>query len=480
MKSGILFASTLISLVLLSSIAFAEISVYVSNSNILLNSSESKTVEITVQNKGPQDKFSFRVFPPFVPSGSGQVTTNLDRTTAVINTNQNATFELTFYAQACIADYSTNVFSVTASSILNPNTQGNTSVSVTTIRRFPVCISKVSLSNDTLIPGQILTITTEINNPSELASTPFDLITNIKNSSGLAVFSPVTNHLDIIQAKSIKVIQSSYQIPQFIGYGRFSVGLVLQNTQTSEVSTQTVSFVVKQFEKPTAQKNVKFGLLTQDVTLKIRNDGNSPVNASTSEAIPIFMKTFISLVDKPDSETTAGNNVVYTWLFYNLQPGEERSIRYQINLWQIVLLSVLIIIAVAYAFTYVFTIRIVKKHRLFGPVAGSKEITITLEVKNRTRHTIHDVYVRDFLPPFATIVERFETVKPVVRKVSGGTEVIWKFDLLRSMDERVLTYRIKPTMEVLGEIKLPRAIIRYSDKKKQLKKVISKSVSIKV
>lgn len=435
---------------------------------------------MTIQNKGPEDKFSLRIFPPFATSGSGQVTTSFDSTTADINTNQNATFQLTFSASACIADYATAAFTITASSIVNPSLLGNATVSVTTLRRFPVCISKVTLSNDTLVPGQTLTITTEIDNPSDLASSPFDLIINIKNSSDLLSFPTVTDHIDIIQAHSSRIITDSYVVPQHVGYGRFNVELVLKNTQTNEVSSQVATFVIQQFENPTAQRSVKFGLLTQDIFLKVRNDGNSVVNASTSETIPSYITNFITFVNKPDSQQTVGSNTVYAWLLYNLQPGEERTIEYQINLWQIVLLVVLLIIAVVYAFTYVFTIRIVKSHKLFGPVAGSKEITITLEIKNRTHRAIHDVYVRDFLPPFATIIERFETIKPSVRKVQGGSELIWKLGTLGSMDERVLTYRIKPAMEILGEIKLPKASIRYSDKNKQLKKVISKSISIKL
>ena len=472
--------STVFSLLLFSSISFAQISIYVSNSNFIINSSSTQTVSITVQNSGPQDRFSVRVFPPFVQSGDGQVTASMDKSVAVIDQNQNATFELTFSAQPCIADYVTNIFTVTASSIVNASKQSNASIRVTTLRTFPVCIAKSQLSSDSLVPGQTLIVTATIDNPSDLASTSFDLITNIRNTSDLTVLPPSTNHIDIIQPHSSKIITNSYVIPQTIGYGRFTVELVLQNSQTTELSSQILSFVVQQFENPITQKTIQYGLLTENIFLKVRNDGNSVVNATTSETIPTFMKTFISFVNKPDAEQSVGNNIIHTWFFYNLQPGEERTIEYQINLWQIVLLGVIIIIAVAYAFTYVFTIRIIKKHKLFGPVAGSKEILITLEVKNKTRHPIHDVYIRDFLPAFATIVEKFETVKPVVRKTDGGTEVVWRFDTLKSMDERVLTYRIKPTMEILGEIKLPKAIIRYSDKNKQLKKVISKSVLIRV
>lgn len=472
--------SILISLVLFSSISFAQVSVYVSNPNIIINSSESKTVDVVVQNLGNPDKFSIRVFPPFAQSGNGQVIANFDKTVADIGTNQNATFELTFSAQACVADYVTNVFVVTASSILNSSEQGNQSIKITTLRKFPVCISKIDLSNDTLIPGETLTITTQIDNPSDVASIPFQLITNIRNSNGKIIQS-YQNNIDIIQGQSNKIVTNNYNIPQTIGYGRFDIELILQNTQGSVSGSGTVSFVVQQFTNPTTQKSVNFGILTQDVFLNVKNDGNSVVNASTSETLPLFMQSFVTTVNNPDAVEVQGNNVVYTWLFYNLQPGEVRTVEYKINLWQIVLIFVLIIIAVAYAFTYVFTIRIVKKHRLFGPVAGTREIKIILEVKNRTRHTIRDVYVRDFLPSFANVVDKFDTLKPeTIRKVQGGTEIIWKFNLLSSMDERVLTYRIRPTIEILGEVKLPRAIIKYSNKNRQMQKVVSKIIEVKL
>lgn len=479
LKIEILLASVVFSMLLFSSISLAKVSMYVNNSNFIINSSSTQTVEITVQNTGAQDRFSVRVFPPFIQSGNGQVTASLDKSVAVIDQNQNATFELTFSAQPCVADYVSNIFTATASSLTNANDQSNASIQVTTLRSFPVCIARSQLSNDILVPGQKLTVTVAIDNPSDLASSSFDLTTNIRNSSGLVTLPPSTNHVDIIQPHSTKIITNSFTIPQTIGYGRFSVELVLQSAQTGQ-SSETLSFVVQQFENPITQKNIQYGLLTENIFLKIRNDGNSVVNATTSEIIPTFMRSFVSFVDKPDAEQTVGNNFVYTWIFYNLQPGEEKTVEYQINLWQMVLLGVIVVIAVAYAFTYVFTIRIIKKHRLFGPLAGTKEILITLEARNRTAHPIHDVYVRDFLPAFATVVEKFETVKPTVRKALGGTELVWKLGTLRSMDERVLTYRIKPTMQILGEIKLPKAIIGYSGRNKELKKTVSKSVSIKV
>jgi hypothetical protein len=105
-----------------------------------------------------------------------------------------------------------------------------------------------------------------------------------------------------------------------------------------------------------------------------------------------------------------------------------------------------------------------------------KEISITLDVKNKTFDILRDVYVRDYVPSVAKLTEKFETIKPsLVRAAGKGTELIWKFDVLRQMDERIIRYKIKPVVEVTS-LNLPNAVMRYTDKKKEKKTVYSRSL----
>jgi rRNA processing protein Gar1 len=87
--------------------------------------------------------------------------------------------------------------------------------------------------------------------------------------------------------------------------------------------------------------------------------------------------------------------------------------------------------------------------------------------------------VRDFVPAVATVVERFDTLRPTLRKVTGGTELIWTLDSLRSGEERVLNYRIRPVVDIIGTLKLPVAYVKYLDKKKEVNKAVSKVAYIK-
>jgi len=91
-----------------------------------------------------------------------------------------------------------------------------------------------------------------------------------------------------------------------------------------------------------------------------------------------------------------------------------------------------------------------------------------------------DVLIRDYLPASAHLIERYDTLRPIVKKVVGGAELSWKFDALRPHEERIITYRIKPVMEIVGEIRLPKANIRYMDHNKEYRKSVSKHLLVKV
>ena len=121
-----------------------------------------------------------------------------------------------------------------------------------------------------------------------------------------------------------------------------------------------------------------------------------------------------------------------------------------------------------------------KSYKKFATVTGAKEIQIMLEVRNRTRHILKDAVVRDYLPASAQVIDRFDTLRPIVRKTLGGTELSWKFETLKPHEERIITYRIKPSMEIVGEIRLPTANIRYMDHNREYRKTVSKHLLIKV
>ncbi|MEM2915695.1 MAG: hypothetical protein QXH91_09930, partial [Candidatus Bathyarchaeia archaeon] len=289
------------------------------------------------------------------------------------------------------------------------------------------------------------------------------------------------NRVETVPSKGLQQIDNYYTFGKYASPGFYSVDVLLKDTSGMILESKKINFRISQLpEKVVKEETVSWGLFTQTVTIKVRNEGN--VNSSSfylTATIPSFMRHFFFPKIEPTDQGVVDNTIVYRWYIEGLAPAEEREIKYDVSTWNALLIILAIIGFVVYAFNYVFRISIIKKHRYAGPITKEKEIIMSLEVRNRTRHEIKDVLIRDFVPSIATVVDRFDTLRPTIRKVTGGTELIWRLDSLGPLEERVLTYRVKPAVDIIGTLRLPKALMRYSDKDKKIKRVISKSIKIR-
>jgi hypothetical protein len=462
---------------LLSSICLAagEVTVSVDKKSITMYTGESTSVQITVQNNQEfMDSFSVTRFP----SNLNGIITTLQSSTIDLNYNSVGSVKLTFDSAEC-AEETSSTFTVTVQSNTNSDVQESTNVNINTIRKYPVCISDVVLNTSVLNPGDTLQINTLITNPSDSNSLPISIQTNI-NSVNETIQS-FYDRIETVAGKETAIVSRTYTFSNYTKPGFYYVNVMMKDNFNNVVSTKTTSLRITSVEnKIVTTKNVKWGFFTQTVEITAKNEGNVPSKSFfVTETIPIFMKVFFIPKVEPTSQETIGTRVVYSWLVDSLNPGEEKTITYEISTWDALLILLALIAVVIYSFQYIYKISVIKKHRYTGPLTKDREIVISLEVRNRTRHHLKDIFVRDFVPSIATVVERFDTLKPTLRKVTGGTEIVWKLDSLRPLEDRVVSYRVKPTMDIIGSLKLPRASIRYMDKNKQLKKVISKSIKIR-
>jgi hypothetical protein len=463
-------------LLLLSSVSFAagEVTLVVSQKDITMYSGESTVVNVTIQNnQNFLEKVSITVFPQY---WSG-ITATLQQYVVNVNPNSNSTVKLFFDVSEC-AEEATTTFTVTAKSTTNEAVQDSKSIRIGTIRKYPVCISDIKLDKYVLGPGETIKIETSVTNPAETYSMPVTLQTTISSVSGIV--QRFDDRIETIAGKTVQKISNEYTFSKYADAGSYSVNVVLKDFLNNVVSSKTVDFRISEVENVVHTKNVKWGLLTQTIYIIVKNEGNVPSKSLyVTESIPVFMKPFFTPRVEPASQETSGGRVVYSWVVGSLGPGEEEVIVYDVSTWNALLIILALVGVVLYAFKYVFRIAIIKRHKHVGPLTREKEIVMSLEVRNRTRHEIKNVLVRDFVPSIATVVERFDTLRPTLRKVAGGTELVWKLDSLGPLDERVLTYRVKPTVDIIGSLKLPKAVIRYTDKERRIRRVISKSIKVK-
>jgi len=93
-----------------------------------------------------------------------------------------------------------------------------------------------------------------------------------------------------------------------------------------------------------------------------------------------------------------------------------------------------------------------------GGVSGLK---VTLHVKNLSNNVLKDIEVMDQIPGIANMENNVEmgTMKHthILRGKRGSTFVKWKLSELEAKEERLITYKIKSKLNVVGNFQLPRA-----------------------
>lgn len=466
------FACLFITILLLSFPVFAQdVKLSITKKDIVGYTGESVATEIEIYNyQKKTDIFTITIWPPYWAG----ISATLEKSTVKIPANSSEVVKIYFSIPITTEEMALN-FNITVISITDEKISDSQTLSLGIIRKVPIYISDIKLSKYALNPTEILRIEVTITN---LDTKPYSasLQTNIKKDENI-----IQRFDDILEipARSTQKTENSFVFEKYADPGNYEVEAILKDSLNRVVSEKETGLKLNAVYSITHDKSVSYSLLLQTVTIKVKNEGNSPTTTFyVTEDVPSFMKTFMQPLGHYTIETTH-DRILYHWLVPSLMPGEERIVKYQINLWNIWAFVLIIIACIGFGFRYVFTPKIVKRFTHVGPITRGKEIIISLDVRNRSRKEIKDVEVRDFVPSILGVVGKYDTLKASLKKSREGTEVVWKFDSLKPREERVLTYRIKPAVDIMGSLKLPKAKVTYIDKKKVKKAIASKSVIIK-
>jgi len=445
-----------------------------STKEITVLSGEIGTIDLTIKNNlNKKDIFSISIFPSFWKGISAFPEKNVIN----IEAKSNSSFKI-YFSTLLEAEKSIQIFSVSLISVTDPNISSTIDIQVRVQKKSPIIITDLMLSKSALDPEETLTINIEITNVANLASEPHALKTSIEKDGKL--IKEFENLIPAVQAKSSKIISIDYAFGKYASPGKYSVNSVLQDSLNKTVDKISTEFEINAMFKLPAEyteKTRSIGIFSVSVKIRIKNEGNVPTpEFYIMESIPSFAKSFFKPEILPTFVNKTDNRIIYGWFFSSLDPNQEVIISYRVDLLPVSIAVIFIIIVVYILFSITLKPLIIKKHKY---VKVEKEISISLDLKNRCMSEIKDVIIKDFVPPLTQLVEKFDTLKPKTKKIRHGVELTWKFDSLKSREERVLTYRIRPAVEVIGTLKLPATTLTYVDRKGVKRSVKSRILLIK-
>ncbi len=215
--------------------------------------------------------------------------------------------------------------------------------------------------------------------------------------------------------------------------------------------------------------------LTKD-EITVTNKGNFERITEIDIPAPWYKRIFTSTT--PEAEVVRiDGRAHYQWA-PSLEPAEEFDILVKTNYRVLVIIIALVIILVVAYYLFRSPIVIMKEASVLGKDEhGVSELKIKIFVKNRSGKQIHGLSVNDKLPGIIDISDSHHlgSLKPtkVTKTTRKGTLLYWNLDSLDSLEERILTYRAKAKLKIIGNLTLPKARAKFENKNGKERMVFS-------
>ncbi len=211
------------------------------------------------------------------------------------------------------------------------------------------------------------------------------------------------------------------------------------------------------------------------------NNGNADTTKQFTYPVTRWSQYFTSTI--PEGKIIEKQGLLYYTTTVLLPAGVPITVTYSVNyrpvIWFLFLLSALV--ACYYRLRSPI---VVKKEVVTLSVGkdGHTKFKILLHIKNRSLYLVDDVEIQDKIPAVAEIEKHFEvgTVKPekILKHEKAGTVMHWHIPHLEAYEERIVTYKLYSIYQIVGNFRLPGAIIRFKGRKQQPIKITSNSVRV--
>lgn len=228
-----------------------------------------------------------------------------------------------------------------------------------------------------------------------------------------------------------------------------------------------------------AEETKEFLKTTRVITLT--NVGNGPFIDVYKVQRSFFKGIVTSGSPKPKRFREDGAN--YVGWSVNLGPYEKVTITEVVSYRTPVAILLLIIIAVILYYTLRSPVVLHKSATVLATKEGGiSELKVLIVLKNRTGKAVKDVNVIDKVPHIADVSREFDmgTLHPtkMLKHAKKGTLIKWEMKELDKFEERVLAYKIKSRLSILGDFRLPVTVARFASKSGKERSTHSNSVTL--
>ncbi len=262
------------------------------------------------------------------------------------------------------------------------------------------------------------------------------------------------------------------------GIRNLTVTIFFEGKDIAESSTQYEIIGYAELRETSSQRTV---FCRTAKSFSIYNNGNQPAEARKEFKLNIFERLFTKF--SPEADKVKGDDgKTYYVVKATLKPRETLNIEVVTNYRVLVLIVLIIIAGVILYYLLRSPLIIIKNAEPLGKGAeGLSELKVSIYLKNRSRKPVTNLRVVDMVPHIAEIERktRLGSMEPVhIGATHKGTIAKWELHALEPYEERIITYRLKSRLTLVGGIKLPSAKARFDARQGKERVVYSNSINL--
>jgi len=312
-----------------------------------------------------------------------------------------------------------------------------------------VIVSNVAVDqsgqNLTIDPRQPFTISFTINNPIEKRT----INPSVTGASGLPETIAVEKGTSTITFSNLQLTTNNP--------GNQTLQISLPFPDYTVVAP--VKIEVQGFSNCVTKEDVSSSIFGKTYTATVTNEGTVATECKVITAISGIEKNLITDVTSDYLSTTTG----LEWKM-NMNSGDTKVFSYSVSYAPLIAIP-FVVIFIGAAIWY-FTRKIDIKKELVSAKRhpGFMFLKMQVHVKNLSGDEMAQVKIYEPLPAFIKEVKDFGTIIGTEVKKNNKRTIKWEVDTLKPKEERIFSYTVRTSIEVLGKMDFDPTIVEYVNK----------------
>ncbi len=232
-----------------------------------------------------------------------------------------------------------------------------------------------------------------------------------------------------------------------------------------EFNADSFDYEIMEYGRVVEDVSETKGLLIKTKTILLKNTGNSDKKYAYQVKKPFLSGLYLS--EDPNGNVVKADGKKYIEWQVSITPNMSEKIVLKYNFWPIILILIFIGMGVG-AYYMIRSPVVIKKSAVVTATkdGGMWRINVQIYLKNRSKNQIKNVIIKDKISNLLEVQQEAEigTIQPtkVLKHDKKGAIIHWDVGSLDRFEERIVTYKTKAKLSILGEIMLPHAVLSFS------------------